>query len=85
VEKRRRKGDLIVAFQYLKEVYKKDGEEIFTWACRDRTWGNGFRLKEGRFRLDVRKKFYTMRAVRAWNELPREVVDAPPWKCSRSG
>ncbi|KFO99615.1 hypothetical protein N300_08410, partial [Calypte anna] len=38
---------------------------------------NGFKLKEGRSRLDTRKKLFTMKVVRYWNRLPKEAVDAP--------
>ncbi|KFM10245.1 hypothetical protein AS27_12833, partial [Aptenodytes forsteri] len=77
LEKRRLWGDLLAACQYLKGAYKKDGGKLLSRACCNRTRGNGFKLKGGRFRLDTRKKFFTLRVVKHWHRFPREVVDAP--------
>jgi len=84
LEKRRLRGDLLAALQYLKGAYGKDGEGLFTRVCNDRSKGNGCKLKEGRFRLDISKKFFPLRVVKHWPRLPREAV-AEPWQCSRPG
>jgi len=41
------------------------------------TDGNGSKLHQGRFKLDIRKHFITKRVIKHWKRLPRGVVDAP--------
>ena len=64
LEKRRLGGDLTAAFQCLKGAYKQEGSQLFERVDNSRTRGNGFKLKEGRFKLDIRGKFFTKRVVR---------------------
>jgi len=59
-----------VAFQYLSGAHKQEGN-------RDRTRGDAFKLKEGRFRLDDTGKIFTEGVQRCWSRVPGEVVDAP--------
>lgn len=59
----------------LKGAYREDGEALFIRVYNGRT--SGFQLKQGRFRLDVWKKFFTVRVMRPQNSLPIEVGNAP--------
>jgi len=75
VQRREDLRDFLATFQYLKGISKHCITRHFTKACSERTSGNGFKLKEGRFSLDIRKKFLMMSVVRHWNRLSGEVVD----------
>jgi len=71
------RGNLMALYSFLRRGSGQGDADSFSLGSSDRTHGNDSKLHQRRFRLDIRKHFFTEMVVRCWNSLPREVMNAP--------
>jgi len=84
LKERRLRGDLINGYKYLKGGCQEDGVRLFSVVPSNRIRSNRHKLKPRKFRLNMRKNFFTLRVIEPWNRLPREAVESPSLEIFRT-
>lgn len=80
LQKRRLKGHLLAVYSCLLGECIEDGSRLFLEVYDEKTKGNRHKLQHGKFWLNTRTHFSTMRVVKHWNSLSREVLKSPSSK-----
>jgi len=76
LEHMRLRGSLTALYRFVRRGSGERDADPFSLVSSNRTCRNGSKLHQGRFRLDIRKHFFTEGVVKYWNRLPRALVDA---------
>jgi len=71
LERRRLRGDLLAVYSFVQVGSGGGGADLLCLGTSDRTQGNGVKLHQGRFSMNIRKRFLTERVVSHWNRRPR--------------